>query len=153
MDHQGDRPANALPSAVILFDTTCALCCGMTSFILAHEREPFFSFASAWSPVGLELAAAHGFSAGDLDETFLVILGDRACHRSDAGIEILRRLRAPWSLASAIRWIPRGLRDPVYGALARRRKAWFGEQSCFMPAPEQAHRFLDLSGTRAAQSQ
>jgi hypothetical protein len=61
-----DRP-------VVVFDTDCVLCSGMVSFVLAHERAPELRFAGAWSDEGLALAARHGFSRPDLDETFLVL--------------------------------------------------------------------------------
>jgi len=43
-----------------------------------------------------------------------------------------------------LRWLPRRLRDRAYRALARNRYRWFGRyDTCFLPTPEQAARFLD----------
>ncbi len=133
--------------ATIVFDTDCVLCSGMVAFVLKYESAPMFSFVGAWSPTGLRLASKHGFSKADLDETFLVIVGDVAHHRSDAGMEILTRLRPPWRWLSLIRVLPRLLRDPLYNAVARRRYRWFGHSpGCFSPPPEMRHRFPDLAG-------
>src|SRR5206468_3471415 len=99
---------------IVVFDTNCVLCSGMVAFILAHEQAPVLRFAGAWSDEGLRLAAAHGFKPPDLDKTFLVIRDGKALTRSDAGMEIVRHLRAPWRWAAIIAAVPRPLRDAVY---------------------------------------
>ena len=134
-------------NAFIVFDTDCVLCSRMVRFVLAHETSPFFAFVGAWSPAGLQLAARYGFSRADLDETVLVVIDGVAYHHSDAAVEILRRMRQPWALLAAVRFLPRFLRDPAYSVVARRRYRWFGhKRGCFVPPPEQRARFLDLSG-------
>src|SRR5438132_12005729 len=93
--------------------TSCVLCSGMVAFILAHERNRALRFVGAWSDEGLALAARHHFSKSDLDQTFLVLSGDAALSRSDAGVEILSQLRAPWRWLAVVRIIPRPVRDAV----------------------------------------
>jgi len=92
---------------IVVFDTNCVLCSGMVAFILAHERNRALRFVGAWSDEGLALAARHHFSKSDLDQTFLVLSGDAALSRSDAGVEILSQLRAPWRWLAVVRIIPR----------------------------------------------
>ena len=87
---------------IVVFDTNCVLCSGMVAFILAHERNRALRFVGAWSDEGLALAARHHFSKSDLDQTFLVLSGDAALSRSDAGVEILSHFGrhgagSPWS--------------------------------------------------------
>jgi Cobalamin synthesis protein cobW C-terminal domain/DCC1-like thiol-disulfide oxidoreductase len=41
-------------------------------------------------------------------------LGDAALSRSEAGVEILSQLRAPWRWLALVRIIPRPVRDAVY---------------------------------------
>jgi len=120
---------------IVVFDTNCVLCSGMVAFILAHERNRALRFVGAWSDEGLALAARHHFSKSDLDQTFLVLSGDAALSRSDAGVEILSQLRAPWrwlavvphhSAASARRCLPlrRATSVPlVWAARELRRRA------------------------------
>jgi predicted DCC family thiol-disulfide oxidoreductase YuxK len=135
------------PQAIIVFDTDCVLCSRMVAFVLAHEAAPFFSFVGAWSPTGLALAEQHGFSQEDLNETFLIIIDGVAHHHSDAGVELLRRLRQPWRWLSFMHFVPRALRDPVYSFIARHRYQWFGhQQGCSVPAAEHRQRFVDLNG-------
>ncbi|MBW3558282.1 MAG: DUF393 domain-containing protein [Proteobacteria bacterium] len=128
----------------MVFDTDCVLCSGMVAFVLNHERAPELRFAGAWSDEGLNLAAAHGFSKADLHETFLVIDGGRALTRSEAGLAVLSRLRAPWRWLTLLRVAPRPLRDAVYSFVARRRYRWFGRrQNCTVVPASERHGFLE----------
>lgn len=130
---------------IVVFDTNCVLCSGMVAFILAHERNRALRFVGAWSDEGLALAARHHFSKSDLDQTFLVLSGDAALSRSDAGVEILSQLRAPWRWLAVVRIIPRPVRDAVYRFVARRRYRWFGRrENCVVVPPSESHRFIGV---------
>lgn len=132
------------PSTTIIFDTDCVLCSGMVHFVLRHERAPTIRFVGAWSATGLSLAAEHGLTRADLDETYLVVENGRGFTKSDAGIVVARHLKAPWSWLGLLHVVPRPLRDAVYSMIARRRYRWFGHKSkCFLPPPGMAHRFID----------
>ncbi|MBR0668439.1 DUF393 domain-containing protein [Roseomonas hellenica] len=132
---------------IIVFDTDCVLCSGIVAFVLAHERDRQLRFAGAWSAEGLALAARHGFSRQDLEETFLLIAGGHVLTRSDAALAILRHMRAPWRWLMALRLVPRPLRDVVYRFVARRRYRWFGrrENCTIVPAGER-ERFIGVRG-------
>ena len=111
----------------------------MVAFILAHERNRALRFVGAWSDEGLALAARHHFSKSDLDQTFLVLSGDAALSRSDAGVEILSQLRAPWRWLTVVRIIPRPVRDAAYRFVARRRYRWFGRrENCIVVPPSES---------------
>ena len=132
---------------IVVFDTDCVLCSGMVSFVLAREQSPLLRFAGAWSEEGLGLAARHGFSRSDLDETFLVLRGEMVLTRSEAGIEILRHLRLPWRWLGVVALVPRQWRDAVYGFVARRRYRWFGKRTdCTVVPMGQRHRFIGVRG-------
>ena len=130
---------------IIIFDTDCVLCSGMVSFILAHEQAPTLRFAGAWSDEGLALAARHGFTRADLNETFLLLNGSQVAVRSDAAIALLRHLRRPWRWLAALAVLPRPLRDAAYGVIARRRYRWFGHRTnCTLVPADHRHRFIGL---------
>lgn len=132
---------------VIVFDTDCLLCSGMVRFVLAHERDRALYFAGAWSDEGLALAARHGLSREDLNATFLVVADGRALTRSDAAFAILTHLRAPWRWLGPARIVPRGLRDGVYGLVARHRYRLFGRrQDCTVVPSNERHRFIGVKG-------
>jgi len=134
---------------VMIFDTDCILCSGTVAFVLKREKDQRLHFTGAWSEEGRVLAARHGFTQDDLDETFLVIAGGRALVRSEAGLEVARHLRRPWSWLRILRLVPRGLRDAAYGFVAARRYRWFGRRkNCVVVPPEVRHRFRGVDGAR-----
>lgn len=129
---------------LVIFDTDCVLCSGFVHFILRHERAPTIDFVGAWSDIGLKLAAEHGLTRADLDQTYLVVENGRGLTKSDASIALLHHLKAPWSWAGCLRLVPRGVRDGVYTLVARRRYRWFGHKAnCFLPPAEARARFID----------
>ncbi|WP_435416775.1 DCC1-like thiol-disulfide oxidoreductase family protein [Parerythrobacter aurantius] len=128
----------------VVFDSYCVLCSRWVHLILRHERGRDIIFVSAWSERGSALAAEHGLSPRDLDATYLFIDGGRGLVRSDAGLALLARMRAPWRFLLWLRVVPRPLRDRVYDLVARNRYRWFGKADrCFVPPPGMAHRFID----------
>ncbi len=132
------------PSTTIIFDTDCVLCSGMVHFVLRHERAPTIRFVGAWSVTGLGLAAEHGLSRADLNETYLVIENGRGFIKSEAGLVVARHLRVPWSWLGVLRLVPRPIRDGAYSIIARQRYRWFGRKpQCFLPPPGMTDRFVD----------
>ncbi|MEM1383660.1 MAG: DCC1-like thiol-disulfide oxidoreductase family protein [Pseudomonadota bacterium] len=130
---------------IIVFDTDCVLCSGLVAFILERERDDQLRFVGAWSDDGKRLAESHGFTQAYLDETFLVIQDGRAFTRSDAALRIARHLCAPWSWLRVLRIVPRSLRNWVYGAVAKRRYAWFGRrENCVVVPAASRHRFMGI---------
>jgi predicted DCC family thiol-disulfide oxidoreductase YuxK len=134
-----------IPAPAIIFDTDCILCSGMVAFVLAHERDKKLSFVGAWSNEGLALAAEYDFSRQDLNETFLVIKSGIALTQSDAGIAVLKHLRAPWRWLMVLRFCPKPIRDAVYRVIARHRYRWFGRrENCTLVPPAERHRFIGV---------
>jgi predicted DCC family thiol-disulfide oxidoreductase YuxK len=132
---------------VVVFDTNCVLCSGMVAFILAHEQDDALHFVGAWSAEGLGLAARYHFSEADLNDTFLVVRDDTAFAKSDAGMVILSHLRAPWCWLTALRVVPRPVRDAVYSFIAHHRYRWFGRsENCVVVPASQKHRFIGVRG-------
>lgn len=126
----------------LVFDTDCVLCTGMLRFVLAQERDDRLHFMGAWSPEGLALAARHGFTAADLNGTFLLVQDGGALARSDAALEVARHLRAPWRWFRLFRIVPKPLRDRLYSLVARYRYRLFGRrEDCARVPPDQRHRF------------
>jgi len=133
---------SATTSPILLFDGVCNLCNASVQWILQHDRAGLFRFAALQSEAGQALLARFGLDAEQFD-TVILVDGDRIFIRSDAALEILRRLGALWSWLSVLRWTPRPLRDSVYNWVARNRYRWFGRQEkCLLPRKEWAQRFL-----------
>jgi predicted DCC family thiol-disulfide oxidoreductase YuxK len=135
-----------LPAApLLLFDGFCALCSGVVRFVLRRDREGSIRYAPIQSPLGSRLLQAHGLAPDSgAPQTLLFLAEGRAFVRSDAALEIARRLRAPWSAAAILRALPRAWRDGLYTAVASHRYRWFGRRDrCFVPSAEERSRFLD----------
>ena len=128
---------------LLLFDGVCNLCSGVVRFVLPRDRDGAIRFAPIQSPLGTRLLLAHGIDPAD-PQSLLFLADGRAHLRSDAAIEVARRLRFPWRAAAALRAIPRAWRDALYDVAARNRYRWFGRRDrCFVPTPDERNRFLD----------
>ncbi len=128
--------------AVIVFDGVCVLCSGWVGFLLKRDRRQRYRFAAMQTPAGRRLLQAHGLDPDD-PLSFLLVEDGIARTNSDAIVAVLAGLGGPWRVASALRWAPRALRDRAYRWLARNRYRWFGKKAlCYLPTPEQSHRFL-----------
>lgn len=131
---------------VLLFDGDCVLCSGTVRFILERERDAEIRFVTAQSPAGQAMLGALGLPRDDWESVVFVESGTPR-FKSAAFFAVLRHLRFPWPLLRAARIVPRPLRDWLYDRVARNRYDWFGKRDdCFVPAPEQRHRFLDAPG-------
>lgn len=128
---------------LVIFDGVCNLCTHSVRFILQHETEPLFRFATVQSPTGSRLMRDLGLDPDDA-ETFVLIADGRAYLRSDAAIRIARDLRGAWRWLGAIKIVPRPLRDWVYDLVARKRYRWFGRtDECMVPTEETRARFIE----------
>jgi predicted DCC family thiol-disulfide oxidoreductase YuxK len=127
---------------ILLFDGVCNLCSGAVRFVIRHDPAGRFRFAALQSETGRRLLARHGLPA-DAPDTFVLVEGARCFTRSDAAIEIARRLAGAWRWLRVVALVPRPIRDWAYGIVVRNRYRWFGRsESCMVPTPELAQRFL-----------
>jgi predicted DCC family thiol-disulfide oxidoreductase YuxK len=133
-------PSTAHP--VIIFDGECGFCDATVEFILEHDPDGVFRFASRQSPEGKDLLVSHGLPEGGVESVVLVEDG-RVHVRSTASLRIARRLRGPWRALYALSVVPAPLRDAVYRVVSRNRKRILGErQVCTVPTAERRARFL-----------
>jgi len=132
------EPAHPL----VLFDGVCNLCAGVVRFVIERDREARFRFAPLQSELGRALQREHGIDPDAL-ATFVLIDAEGAATRSTAVLRILRGLGAPWRWLYPLRFVPRPLRDALYGVVARNRYRWFGRRDdCLVPTAELRSRFL-----------
>ena len=136
------------PPAWVLFDGECNLCDRSVQWLLRHDRKAALRFGALEGGAGGEVRARHP-RLPSADETIVLVESpgtpeERVRVRSDAALAILARLGGGWRLATLLRIVPRPLRDLVYGAVAKRRRRWFGRlPACRIPTPEERSRFLD----------
>jgi predicted DCC family thiol-disulfide oxidoreductase YuxK len=127
---------------LVLFDGVCNLCAGVVRFVIERDSEARFRFAPLQSELGRTLQHEHGVDPDAL-ETFVLIDADGAATRSTAVLRMLRELGTPWRWLYPLRFLPRPLRDALYGVVARNRYRWFGRRDdCLVPTAELRSRFL-----------
>jgi predicted DCC family thiol-disulfide oxidoreductase YuxK len=135
------------PYALILFDGDCGLCNRVVRFVAARDPAGRFRFAPLQGENGRRECERLGVQvpAGDPD-TIVVTTERHAWIRSDAAIEIARRLPWPWRAAFALRVVPEPLRDAAYRWVSRNRFRWFGRADrCAAPTAELRARMLDAA--------
>jgi len=126
---------------VIFFDGVCGLCNRFIDFVIRHDQAGVFSFA----PLQGETARQRLPEADVRDLTTVVLCDEQGIFRkSTAAARILIQLGGAWRvLGTALRLVPRPLRDAGYSVVARYRYAIFGKKdSCRMPTPAERARFL-----------
>lgn len=131
-----------LEPQVILFDGVCNLCNGAVDFIIRHDREANFMFASLQSEVGQELLQQYGLPAHDYKSMVLLKEG-RFYQRSTAALKIAEGLGGALRLLRLFLVVPAPFRDAVYNFVAHNRYRFFGKkETCRLPTPEERARFL-----------
>lgn len=128
---------------IILFDGICNLCNASVVFVLQHERQPVFKFASLQSQTGQELLHWLGLLP-DYTEAVILVEKGRTFSGSTAALKIGQTLKFPWSFLSSIGLlVPKFIRDWVYSQIARHRYQWFGKRDvCMLPTKELKKRFI-----------
>ena len=135
---------------IVLYDGVCGLCNRSVQFLLNHDKQERFRFASLQSDFAKKVLGRHGLDPKDLDTVHVVENydqpGERVLQRSDAILRAGRELGGFWSATSSVaRIVPRPLRDLVYRFVATNRYRVFGKyDTCMLPDPNQRSRFLDL---------
>ena len=158
---------------VLLFDGICNLCNWAVEFTIARDAGGYIRFASLQSKTAWQLLSRYalatekgvaadfaarfgaGLSAESTDDASSntlrsVVLIERGeiYTESTAILRLLRYLRMPWPVLSALQVIPRPLRDAMYRFIAKQRYHWFGKRAaCKVPSADVAIRFLDREET------
>jgi predicted DCC family thiol-disulfide oxidoreductase YuxK len=135
---------------IVIYDGVCGLCNRSVQFLLKHDKEGRFRFASLQSDFAAKVLGRHGLDPKDLDTVHVVENydqpGERVLQRSDAILRAGRELGGFWGASSSVaKIVPRPLRDLVYRFVATNRYRVFGKyESCMLPDPNQRSRFLDV---------
>ncbi len=129
------------PPALLMYDGDCGLCDWWVGFVLARDPGGRIHFAPLAGPTAASVRARHPEWPEGLDSLVLEVDG-RLTWWSDSVIGLGDLLGIRW--LSAIRWVPRPLRDAGYRLMASWRITIFGRPtSCRMPTPGIQERFPD----------
>jgi predicted DCC family thiol-disulfide oxidoreductase YuxK len=128
---------------LVLFDGICNLCNGSVQFIISHDPEARFYFASLQSDAGQRILERYDLPLADFD-SFIYIRDGKVYQRSTGALNVLKDLGGLWKVFYALIIIPRPLRDIVYDFVAKYRYKIFGKkESCMVPSADLKKRFLE----------
>lgn len=110
--------------------------------MLKRDRQKRFRFATLQSAAGANVVAIGSKPATSPGSVILYYDG-KYYYKSAAALKTALLLGGIWSLLYVFIVFPRFIRDAVYDTVARNRYKWFGRrQSCMVPAPDVAERFI-----------
>ncbi len=128
---------------IILFDGICNLCNQSVQFVIEHDKENLFQFASLQSDFGQDFLKKNQFELLNFN-SIIYIEGEQFFTKSSAALKIAQQLNGKIAWLSIFLIVPKPLRDIVYSFIAKNRYRWFGKkESCWLPSPELKTKFLD----------
>jgi predicted DCC family thiol-disulfide oxidoreductase YuxK len=130
--------------SVVLFDGVCNLCESTVRFIIRRDRRAHFRFASLQSEFAQQMMSSFAYADDELSSVLLITNG-QLYRKSQAGLQIARRLDGAWPLCYYLFfWVPGFIANPVYDFVGKRRYKWFGrKEDCWIPSEDLQQRFLD----------
>lgn len=128
---------------LILFDGVCNLCNASVQFILKHDKNNRFVFASLQGETGTMVTQHYAINKQKIDSILLLDHNQKIHYKSTAALKIALQLGFPISLLYIFMLIPIFLRDLLYDYVAKNRYRWFGKKEvCFLPTPELKTKFF-----------
>jgi predicted DCC family thiol-disulfide oxidoreductase YuxK len=127
---------------VILFDGVCNLCNSSVQFVIKHDKQSKFLFASLQSSEGQQLLNKYALPENNFN-SFVLIEDEKIFTRSTGALKVFGKLDGWYKILYVFMIVPKFIRDAVYNWIARNRYKWFGKKDeCMIPAPELKARFL-----------
>lgn len=111
---------------IILFDGVCNLCNGAIDFIIKKDKEKLFRFVPLQSEIGKELI--ENYNIPPETDSVILVFQNHLYVESEASMQILRLLPAPWKWLSFFKIIPMKFRNGIYKWIAKKRYRWFGKR-------------------------
>lgn len=128
---------------IIYFDGVCNLCNSAVRFVVRHDKQAIFTFASLQSDFA-QKSLAHTNGQGISRDSVVYQDGEQFYDRSDAVLKIMKDLGGVWKILSVLSIFPKKWRDLAYSYLASHRYQWFGKNdACSIPSRDMKSRFLD----------
>lgn len=128
---------------IILFDGVCNLCESSVLFVIKYDKKEEFRFVALQSDLGKKILQHIGMDSKHIDSIVLYEPGIAYYYKSQAALEIAKRLGGFFHFGTLFRIIPNGIRNWVYDYVAKNRYVWYGKKElCMIPTPEIQSKFL-----------
>lgn len=128
--------------SIVLIDGECNFCNDTAMFIINHDGNDSFRFASQQSELGIDLLRKLGIVENSLSTVVLIKAG-KVYTKTSALIEISKELVGFPKAFIVLRIIPKGIRDLFYDIFSKYRYRLFGKKmDCVIPTVEVRRKFL-----------
>jgi len=128
--------------SIILFDGVCNLCNASVNFIIKHDKNERFIFASLQSDAAKEILLQFPEKKINLD-SIILIENDSFYEKSTAVLLITKHLNYGLKNFYYLKYLPLFFRDAIYSFIAKNRYHFFGKRKfCSLPKNKVKHRFL-----------
>jgi predicted DCC family thiol-disulfide oxidoreductase YuxK len=126
---------------IILFDGLCNLCNNLVSFLIKYDKNNIYHFAALQTNVGEKII--HKYHILNDRKSIILIKEGIVLYKSDAIIEIAKKLSGwPYLLKYAFLF-PKFLRDGIYDLIAKNRYYIFGKKEiCPIPSENDKKKFI-----------
>lgn len=128
-------------NSIVVFDGVCNLCNRTVNFLIKHNKDRHFCFATLQNNSGKKLLGKYRIPPET--DSVILIANDKIYTESDAILEIARLLPYPWKMAFIFKILPVNTRNKLYRLIAKNRFKWFGKrETCRVPTEEEKKFFL-----------
>jgi predicted DCC family thiol-disulfide oxidoreductase YuxK len=128
---------------VILFDGVCNLCNAAVNWIIDHDKQNRFRFASLQSNYGRQITEQYHLTDDYLD-TIVLLDNDQVLLRAQAVLRILKYLGGIYGLLYIFNVLPSPILNFFYNIVAKYRYRWFGKrESCRVPDADIKQKFIE----------
>ena len=137
-----------MTNPIVLYDGVCGLCNRLVQFLLKRDKTDQLRYAALQSDFAVKVLNRHGLDPKDLDTVHVILnyeqTDELVLARSDAILEVVKRLGGIWKLVSIGKIMPKAIRDLLYKFVATNRYRVFGKsETCMLPEPRHRAKFLD----------
>ncbi len=130
-------------SKIILFDGVCNFCNEAVNFIIKHDENNLYLFASLQSDIGQQYLQSFNLPLNDFD-TFILIDGDEFYTSSTAALMVTKDLSGFVKFLYPLIYIPKSVRDIFYRLIAKNRYFIYGKSDvCRIASEKDKSKFLD----------
>jgi len=130
-------------TSIILFDGVCNLCNSSVQFVLKHDENKNFLFASLQSDAATKILLQLNKKSFKNFDSIVLVENGQLYFKSTAALKIAKNLNGFIQILYVFIIIPIPIRDFLYDIIAKNRYKWFGKKDkCIKPNKEIASRFL-----------
>jgi len=128
--------------SIILFDGVCNFCNYWVNFTIDRDEKNIYKFATLQSEQGQILLQQYNLNPTKID-SFILIRGENVFTKSTAALRISRTLSGPVKIIYPFIFLPKFLRDFIYGLIGKNRYKLFGKRDvCRVPSEKEKEKFL-----------